>query len=254
MQFSTFKVMLVASSLLLATPSFADKASLQAIKAAITHPDRPASDAKDDAKRKPEAIMNYFDIKPGSTVLDVLAGSGYYSEMLSRVVGEQGKVIIHNDKHFLKYYGTKLAKRLDGGKRLSNAERIDISLNTLDLAENSVDTIFIILGYHDFYYIFSETEIINVPKVLAKFKKFLKPGGTIAIVDHEAVKGAPASVGNTLHRIDPQLVKADMKKAGFTLDGELSILQNSTDDKAKKIWDIPGRQTSRFVMRFKNVQ
>jgi predicted methyltransferase len=181
--------------------------------------------------------MNYFDIKPGSTV-----------------VGEQGKVIIHNDKHFLKYYGTALAKRLGGPKRLSNAERIDISLNTLDLAENSVDTIFIILGYHDFYYIFSETEIINVPKVLAKFKKFLKPGGTVAIVDHEAVKGAPYSVGNTLHRIDPELVKADMKKAGFTLDGELSILQNSTDDKTKKIWDIPGRQTSRLVMRFKNVQ
>lgn len=196
--------------------------------------------------------MNFFTIQPGSTVLDVLAGSGYYSELLSRVVGKNGKVIIHNDRHFLKYYREGLATRLGGGKRLTNAERIDTSLNFLDLPENSVDTIFIGLGYHDFYYVFSEMERIKVQKVLANFKKFLKPGGTIAIIDHEAYAGAPSTVGNTLHRIDPQRVKADMKKAGFTFDGELDILRNSTDNTRLKIWDIPGRKTSRFVFRFIN--
>ena len=259
MGFSPLKIVLAAGCLLIAHPSFAEqtvqkpiaKDTKAAITAAINHANRPFEDRIQDTKRQPQAIMEYFDIKPGTVVLDVLAGSGYYSELFSKVVGDKGKVIMHNDKHFLKYYGKGLAKRLGDGKRLANAERIDISLNILGLEENSLDTIFIGLGYHDFYYVF-DNETINVPKVLAKFKRFLKPGGTIAIIDHEAVAGAPSSVGHSLHRIDPKLVKADMKRAGFSFDGELPLLLNSTDDKSKKIWDIPSGKTSRFVYRFKN--
>lgn len=250
MSFSPAKTLLLVASLILSHPALCGKAST-AIGAAISHPDRQAGDAIDDNKRKPEAILSFFDIKPGDKVLDVLAGSGYYSELLSRVVGEKGKVIIHNDQHFLKYYGVALDARL-AGKRLNNTQRIDISLNQLALEDNSLDTVFIILGYHDFYYVFSESEKIDVPKVLAKFKRFLKPGGTVAIVDHEALKGAPANSGHTLHRIDPNRVKADMQKAGFRFDGESSILANEGDDKTKQIWDIPNLQTSRFVLRFKN--
>jgi predicted methyltransferase len=82
-------------------------------------------------------------------------------------------------------------------------------------------------------------------------RRFLKPNG---IIDHEAVKGAPSNVGNTLHRIDPQIVKSEMSDAGFVFDGELDILKNTRDDKSKKIWDIPNSNTSRFVLRFKNIK
>lgn len=246
------KVLILTLSVTLSVSVQANSFSKQTIKHAVSSPSRPSADIAKDEKRKPEQILTFFQIAPDTTVLDVLAGSGYYSELLSNVVGDKGKVIIHNDKHFLKYYGKALAERLDEGNRLPNAERIDISLNDLELKENSVDTIMLALGYHDFYYVFSESEKIQVSKVLAKFRKFLKPNGVIGIIDHEAVSGAPANVGGTLHRIDSQLVKDQMIAAGFVLDGELDILKNSTDDKTKKIWNIPGRNTSRFVFRFKN--
>ncbi|WP_438862535.1 class I SAM-dependent methyltransferase [Neptunicella sp.] len=254
MKYLTAKTLLAISLLSLSAIGHANPSTQQVIKSAVENPDRPDADRVKDAKRQPEQIINFFNVQPGTTVLDVLAGSGYYSEILSRVVGEQGKVIIHNDKHFLKYYGESLSKRLGDGDRLANTVRMDVSLNNLELEENSVDTIFLILGYHDFFYVMSEAEKINVTKVLAKFRQFLKPGGIIGIVDHEAMAGAPSSVGGTLHRIDPAIVKSQMADAGFTLDGELSILQNNTDDKSKKIWDIPGGMTSRFVLRFKNTK
>ncbi|WP_416308318.1 class I SAM-dependent methyltransferase [Neptunicella sp. SCSIO 80796] len=252
MKFLTVKTLLTIGVLSLSALGQSSFASENAIKSAIDNPQRPQTDRDKDDKRQPQQIIEFFKVQPATTVLDVLAGSGYYSEILSRVVGEQGKVIIHNDKHFLKYYGENLSKRLEDGDRLANTVRMDISLNDLELEENSVDTIFLILGYHDFFYIMSEAEKINVTKVLAKFKKFLKPDGIIGIVDHEAMVGAPSSVGGTLHRIDPAIVKSQMAEAGFTLDGELPILQNNTDDKSQKIWDIPGGMTSRFVLRFKN--
>jgi len=252
MKFSFFKPLVLAISLTVTLTVQANSFSEQAINSAIASKNRPATDIAKDEKRKPEQVLSFFQVAPGTMVLDVLAGSGYYSELISNVVGEHGKIIIHNDKHFLKYYGKSLSTRLGDGTRLTNAERIDISLNDLELQENSLDTIILALGYHDFYYVFSEAEKIKVSKVLAKFHKFLKPGGIIGIIDHEAVKGAPANVGGTLHRIAPELVKNEMTAAGFSFDGELNVLKNTTDDKTKMIWDIPGRNTSRFVFRFKN--
>lgn len=226
--------------------------SEETIKASISHSQRLKTDFIKDEYRKPQEILTFFDISSESTVLDILAGSGYYSEILSRVVGPKGKVIIHNDAHFLKYYGKDLSERLKEGERLSNTIRIDTSLNSLELKENSVDTILLVLGYHDFYYVMESAEKINVTTVLAKFKKFLKPNGIVGIIDHEAKSGAPRDVGHTLHRIDPQIVKSEMTKAGFSFDGELNVLRNTTDDKSKKIWNVPNGSTSRFVYRFRN--
>ncbi|MCJ8319282.1 MAG: methyltransferase domain-containing protein [Colwellia sp.] len=251
---SHLKMLILTVSVLFITISKADALSDQAITSAVFNLKRPTLDLIKDKNRQPKEILTFFNVAPGTVVLDVLAGSGYYSELLSAVVGPEGKVIIHNDKHFLKYYGANLSERLGTGERLANAKRLDISLNNLELKENSIDTIFLVLGYHDFYYVMNESEKIDVEKVLAKFRKFLKPNGVIGIIDHEAVKGAPNNVGNTLHRIDPQLVKREMADAGFVLDGELDILKNTTDDKSKKIWDIPNSKTSRFVLRFKNIK
>jgi len=254
MKILSIRILLLTASILVVTTVKANALSEQAIESALDYKKRPLADFMKDNNRKPKKILTFFNVAPETVVLDVLAGSGYYSEILSAVVGVNGKVIIHNDKHFLKYYGEKLAERLGDGNRLSNVKRMDISLNNLELEENSIDTIILALGYHDFYYVMNESEKIDVIKVLAKFRKFLKPNGVIGIIDHEAIKGAPNNVGNTLHRIDPQIVKSEMADAGFILDGELDILKNTTDDKSKKIWDIPNSKTSRFVLRFKNIK
>ena len=254
MNISNFKILLLTVNILFINTVMANALSEQNIKSAIYNSERSEEDLSKDINRQPEKIIKFFNVTPETVVLDVLAGSGYYSEILSAVVGPKGKVIIHNDKHFLKYYGENLAKRLGNGERLSNAKRIDISLNNLELKENSIDTIFLVLGYHDFYYVMNESEKIDVAKVLSKFRRFLKPNGVIGIIDHEAAEGAPSSTGNTLHRIDPQIVKDEMAAAGFVLDGEISILKNTSDDKSKKIWDIPNSKTSRFVLRFKNIK
>jgi predicted methyltransferase len=254
MNILSIRTLLLTVSILGLTTVKADVFSKQAIESALDYSKRPLSDVVKDINRKPKEILTFFNVTPETVVLDVLAGSGYYSEILSKVVGVNGKVIIHNDKHFLKYYGENLSQRLGNGDRLFNAERMDVSLNNLELNENSIDTIILALGYHDFYYVMNESEKINVSKVLAKFRKFLKPNGVIGIIDHEAMQGAPNNVGNTLHRIDPLIVKSEMAAAGFVLDGELNILKNTTDNKSKKIWDIPNSKTSRFVLRFKNLK
>ena len=181
MKNSNVNILLLTVSMLFITTVKANVASEQAIKSAVHNGQRSEVDIGKDKNRQPEKILNFFNVTPETVVLDVLAGSGYYSEILSAVVGPNGKVIIHKDQHFLKYYGKNLSKRLGNGERLTNAERMDVSLNNLALKENSIDTILLVLGYHDFYYVMSESEKIDVKKVLSKFRKFLKPNGVIGI-------------------------------------------------------------------------
>src|ERR1700689_5402272 len=65
--------------------------------AAAAHRGRPASDPPRDTLDHPAELLRLAGIAPGMHVADVLAGSGYYSELLSYVVGPAGKVLLINN-------------------------------------------------------------------------------------------------------------------------------------------------------------
>ena len=80
----------------------------------------------------------------------------------------------------------------------------------------------------------------------------LRPGGVYVILDHAAAAGSGLSATETLHRIDPAAVKADMKAAGFVFDGESAILANAADPHTKMVFDPSIRgHTDQFLLRFK---
>lgn len=221
--------------------------------AAVASDKRPKADRASDAGRKPEAVLEFFGIQPGDVVLEMWAGGGYYTELLAYVVGESGKIVAHANTPILNFAGEAHTNRhLDN--RLPNTELLLAENNELALEADSFDAATIILNYHDLYWSSEEYgwESIDVPAFLAELHKGIRPGGTLGIVDHQAVSGSPAETGGTLHRIDSAVVIAELEGAGFILDGESSVLANPEDDHTKNVFDpeIRGR-TDRFVLRFK---
>jgi predicted methyltransferase len=80
----------------------------------------------------------------------------------------------------------------------------------------------------------------------------LKRGGVYVILDHTAAAGSGISATDTLHRIDPARVKADVLAAGFKFDASSSILANPSDDHSKGVFDPAVRgHTDQFLYRFK---
>ena len=69
-----------------------DQALPAYITAAISDSARPASDTERDANRKPGETLAFAGVKPGMTVLEIAPGKGYYTRLLSAVVGSKGKV------------------------------------------------------------------------------------------------------------------------------------------------------------------
>jgi predicted methyltransferase len=205
---------------------------------------RPPEDAARDADRKPQEVMDFFGITPGQTVVELMAGRGYYAELLSQRVGPNGKVYAHNSPFVLKRFAEEpLTARL-ARPSLANVERLDTELDAPGLPDG-VDAVVIVLFYHDTYWQEVDRKAMND----AVFRA-LKPGGIYGVVDHHAEAGSGDRDVQSLHRVDAELVKEEILEAGFELDGESDLLRHPEDDRKTNVFKMRGK-TDRFTLRFR---
>ncbi|MEQ9499739.1 MAG: SAM-dependent methyltransferase [Deltaproteobacteria bacterium] len=218
-----------------------------ALDAAVAAEGRPADDRARDGDRKPAEIMRYFGVAPGATVVDLMGGRGYYTELLSRAVGADGKVFAQNNRFILeKFAEADLAERV---ARLEpkNIVRHDRELDDLAFPAGEVDVAVMILFYHDAFWM-----EVDRAKTNAQIFAALKPGGIYGIIDHHAEAGSKDRDVKTLHRVDAAVVRAEIEAAGFELVGESELLRHPDDDRTKNVFDPSIRgKTDRFVFKFR---
>ena len=106
---------LLALLLLTASPLAATPAA-NPVAAAVAAPDRPADQVELDAGRKPVEVLTFFGLKPGDRVLDVMAGGGYYTEIMARAVGPTGYVMALEPPQFVKTDKAKARKPRKNGR------------------------------------------------------------------------------------------------------------------------------------------
>ena len=214
---------------------------------------RTEADRARDAGRKPAEVLEFFAIQPGMTVLDMYSGGGYYTEMLSHIVGPEGSVIAHSNQAYAGFVGEEATNRY-ANNRLGNVEILMAENNELALPNASFDAIMMVLAYHDIYYVDPDNgwPEIDGPRFVETLYNGLRPGGILAVVDHSAAPGSPSETGNTLHRIDPDIVTAELEAAGFVLEAKSDVLRNMDDDHSVNMGapEVRGK-TDRFVFRFR---
>lgn len=234
-------------------PAQGPDAGAAAVNAALANPARPVADRDRDQLRKSAAVLTFFGIKPGMTVLDMFSGGGYYTEILSYLVGTKGWVVAHNNPPYLLFAKPELEARYTSA-RLPNVERLTAENNQLKLPANRFDAVLMTDAYHDIYFVDEARgwARIDGPKLLAQIYQSMKPGAVLGVVDHVAPPGSPAEVGGTLHRIDPARLKQEIQAAGFVLEAESDVLRNPADDGTKSIFDpaVKGH-TDQVVLRFR---
>jgi predicted methyltransferase len=225
----------------------------EAVAAAVSNPQRPAQDLEADANRKPTEVLSFFNIKPGMTVFDMFSGGGYYTEILDSLVGDDGKVLAHNNQTYLSFVGDAYQKRHANG-RLTHTDTIISEANELEFEANSLDAVLLVLTWHDF--LFADPEngwpAIDEEHLLDNLCKAMKPGAVLGLVDHVANPGGdPAEVAKSLHRVDPQSVKDSFAQSCFKLEAEAEFLQTRQDDHTLVVFDPSIRgKTDRFVYKF----
>lgn len=221
---------------------------------AVASGERSAEDRERDLHDRPAQVLAFFGIRSGDRVFDMNAATGYYSELLARVVGPRGHVIAHNHPGALTMLGADALSRRYRDGRLPTVEPLVTRHQDLALPPRSLDAVLMSMVYHDTCWQSPGVDWgpINQQALLKHLFEALRPGGVIGVIDNVAVAGAAPEVSvMALHRIDPAIVRRDFLRAGFVLEAESDLLRHTADDHSLSVFDPATRnQTDRFVMRF----
>ncbi len=212
---------------------------------AVAHPDRSRSDRNRDASRKPAEIFRFIGLAPGMTVLELGAGGGYTTELVSRVVGESGAVYAQSfDGH----------SRLRKG-RLPNVHAIEPHIlwnlrektEAAGLGAGEADVVLIFFALHDMYL----NRRIDKERLYRDIQHFLKPGGRFVVLDNAAEPGSGMRDANRTHRIDERFIEKQITDAGFELLERSALLRNPEDDVSQS-WQRtrPRGMHDRFAIMF----
>src|SRR6185369_5513386 len=218
------------------------------ITAALADKARPEADVKRDAARHPAELLAYAGVKPGDKVADFMMGGGYFTAILSPAVGPKGKVYAYQSAEFIQFraaYGDEQKKAAAGR---DNVVALTGPLSAAGLPDG-LDMVLTVQNYHDMH--LKPFPAGTAASVNAQVFRALKPGGVYLVVDHAASAGSPVTVADTLHRIDPAIVKQEVEAAGFKFVGESPVLRNASDPHTALVFDPSIRgKTDQFVYKF----
>jgi len=158
-----------------------------------------------DKEQKPDEVMKLINVKAGQVIVDIGAGSGYFTRRFAAAVGPAGKAIgVEIDSAMVRSMNAD-ARRLS----LTNYEARLVQPDDPMLAASSVDVIFLCDTYH---------HINDRAAYFAKIRQALKPGGRLVILDSVRTKE------NIDHSIVKEEVVDELRRAGFRLAKEFDLL------------------------------
>ena len=221
-------------------------------RAILSNPIRTEEARDRDPRSKPEVVLTMLDLKPGQRVIDLMGGSGYYTDLMAGMVGEEGEVILYNNEPFHTFVAEKVQSRYIDNP-IPGITYLKSGLDDLQQAPESLDAAIMVMSYHDLYYFdpgigFDKTD---VPLFFSQLRAALKPNGKLLIVDHAAKEGTGKEAAQHLHRIEKSFAIQDIESHGFRLVESNDALRNPKDDRGKLVFDPQARgKTDRFILLF----
>ena len=195
-----------------------------------------------DQFRHPLDTLLFFGVKENSTVVEILPGSaGYYMEILAPYLKEHGRYIAANrDEAAPSRYladHQKLLARLKAQPALYgkvvvtkfNADKHEIA------PPGSADFVLTFRNLHNWI------ERNEVEGALRAFRRALKPGGVLGVVDHRGRTDQSQEAQMSSGYVRQDFAVALIEKTGFKLAGASEVNANPKDtkDHPEGVWTLP---------------
>jgi predicted methyltransferase len=241
------RMLLAAAAAALLTVQYAPALFAQTpqaeISAAIADAKRPQADKDRDPMRHPAELLAFIGAKRGDKIAELVPGGGYVTRLLARVVGPTGHVYATNLPTLNERFKTGV-NPIVADASYGNVTVVETPFNELKMPE-PVDIVFTSENYHDFQNMgMFQTDTNALDK--AAFAA-LKPGGLYVITDYVSAPGTGKTQTQSLHRIDPAVIKQEVQAAGFMLEGESNAMMNPGDNLTGR----SGQGSSQTMLKFR---
>jgi predicted methyltransferase len=241
----------LALSTAIASPAAAPRPAT--IAAAVAATDRNPDNVKLDEGRKPAQVLQFLGLRPGMHVLDLFGANAYWAEIMAPVVGPKGHDTVWEATQF---YSDKTKESFEAfAAKHPNVSIVVSPFEAPNLPKNYADFVILNDNYHDTYW---QSDKYKIPRMdphafLEAAYASMKPGAVIGVIDHIANPNDDTrATVEKFHRIDPNVVKADFKRAGFVFVKSSDMLRNPADDHTLLVFDPKVRgHTDRFVFEFR---
>jgi len=164
---------------------------------------------------KRQEIVAACGLKPGMNVADIGAGTGLFTRMFSKEVGDEGEVVAVD-------IAQKFLDHIDRTSReagLLNIRTLHCKPDSAELPPDSVDLAFICDTYHHFEFPY---------KTMKSIHQALKPGGRLVLIDFRRIPGQSKEWTLNHVRAGQEVFEQEIIDSGFEKTAEpMGILEEN---------------------------
>lgn len=238
------KNVLLVIGLLFVTAHCAQKQEKEVtLESVVSSSHRSAEDRARDVYRNPVKTLEFFDVEPGMTVVEVSPGKGWYTEILGPYLKE-GKLYLaafddNSEREYFRNTNKTLKEKIESNKNLYG----DIEFTVFELPNtvgpiapaDSADRVLTFRNVHNW------TKAGKAEEAFKEFYRVLKKGGVLGVVEHRANAKSKKDPKSESGYMRTEEVIALAKKAGFTLADQSEINANPKDttNHPEGVWTLP---------------
>ena len=209
------------------------------LKDSVNHSERSEKNVLRDKFRNPLETLKFFEIEPSMTIIELSPGNGWYTEILSTYLYNQGKLIAAaydpNLSDYAKRSREAYERKLKSKEIYNKVEIVNLFSKLSD--DGTIDAILTFRNVHNWI----GEDGSGVKKVFQQAYSSLKPGGILGIVEHRANPGTSLKDMKKSGYVTEELTINLAKEAGFILSAKSEINANirDTKDHPAGVWTLP---------------
>lgn len=229
----------------LATAAEETSENARTITEAVNADTRSDANRERDQYRHPAETLQFFQVEPGMTVVEIWPGGGWYTEILGPLLAEDGKLYLaafSDTAAGQPAYRARLNKALREmlaahPEAYASAEitHLHVPGETKIAPSGSADRVLTFRNVHNWL------AGGFAPEVFDAFHTALKPGGLLGVVEHRAKPGTSLEDMKTSGYVTEAKVIELAEAAGFELveKSEINANPKDTANHPKGVWTLP---------------
>jgi len=213
------------------------------IEKILTGDHRTEASKARDGDRRPAGTLVFWGVEPDMTVVEIWPGGGWYTEILAPLLRDEGLLVAGNFPQTARpkwraNIGRDYVRKLESLPEVYGRVKVvafDPPEHPSLGAPESADMVILSRHFHNFI----RAGIVD--DVLSASWDVLKPGGTLAVVQHRARPDATPEWEERTGYVREAWLTETVEAAGFRLDAKSPLNHNPADTREHDdgVWSLP---------------